>query len=206
MVSKTKSGKKKSKTASLIQQIATEMFAMNGYDGTIMDEVARVSGANKASIYYHFKSKELLYERCMTDLFRSVVEPLLEDIDKVSGSVEKLRCYVSLFAKYAQRNSLMPAALMREISSGGMHMPKAARQEMQKLLFALKSILEQGANNGTFKIVDPVSTHFMVMGSLCFYITSEPMRRAIESEEVTDPTVDVVAEEIFSMLNAALTT
>ncbi|NPA71325.1 MAG: TetR/AcrR family transcriptional regulator, partial [Gammaproteobacteria bacterium] len=47
--------KKPSKTAQLIQHSATKLFAEKGYDGTIMDELASITGANKASIYYHFK-------------------------------------------------------------------------------------------------------------------------------------------------------
>ncbi|GKT13028.1 MAG: TetR/AcrR family transcriptional regulator [Thiomicrorhabdus sp.] len=200
----TEKVKKVSKTAQKIQQVATQLFAQNGFDGTIMDELAAVTGANKASIYYHFKNKEGLYDTCMTDLFAKVVDPVIEAVEAHQAVLDKLEAYVVAFSHSAYENRQMPAALMREIASGGVNMPVKARQQMQRLLFTLKDILKAGQDSGELDYVDPVATHFMVIGSLCFYICSEPMRLEIESTTKTDPSVDEATIEMVSLIKRAL--
>jgi TetR/AcrR family transcriptional repressor of mexJK operon len=44
-----------------ILECASELFLTQGYTHTSMDEVAKVSGVSKQTVYSHFKNKELLY-------------------------------------------------------------------------------------------------------------------------------------------------
>ena len=88
------SNKKLSKTALHIMQHATHLFAANGYEGTIMDALSELACVNKASIYYHFQDKANLYEQCLVNLLRNVVDEVIHAIDAVDGSEKKL---ISLF-------------------------------------------------------------------------------------------------------------
>ncbi|WP_024852239.1 TetR/AcrR family transcriptional regulator [Hydrogenovibrio kuenenii] len=196
--------KKTSKTAIKIQQAATKLFAEKGYDGTIMDELAELIAVNKASIYYHFQSKENLYDFCLHDLFATVADAVIAQVESQTGVEDKLWAFVQTFAKQTQTHSQMPSILMREIASGGIHMPIAARQQMQRLLEALRTILLEGEKQGIFAKVDPLTTHFMIIGSLCFFITSKPMRDAIGSEQPLDPTLDEATNEIYRLINNAV--
>ena len=49
-------------TASLILVAATEEFSQYGQAGARIDRIAKRAGVNKAMIYYHFHSKEKLYQ------------------------------------------------------------------------------------------------------------------------------------------------
>ena len=196
--------RKRGKTATKILQTATEMFAEKGFGGSTMDELCARSGANKASIYYHFGDKAGLYEAALTELFKSVVEPVLQAVAQAQGTVEKLHAFIAAFAENASQTPTMPAILMREIAGGGMNMPLAAREQMQRLLFALKVILQDGEKTGRFKPSDPLTTHFMILGSLCFFITSAPMRQAIPAKKKIDPTLDETIQQLTAMVEAAL--
>lgn len=195
--------KKRGKTASKILQTATEIFAENGYSGTTMDQLCARSGVNKASIYYHFGDKAHLYEVALTELFQQVIEPVLRAVAQVHDVLEKLHVFIASFAEQASRLRTMPAVLMREIASGGMNMPVAAREQMQRMLFALKVILQEGQKTGRFKTKDPLTLHFMILGSLCFFITSEPMRLAIPAEK-KDLNLDETIGQLTSMVEAVL--
>jgi AcrR family transcriptional regulator len=60
-------------TRARIQQIALELFAEQGYEGTSLREIAERLDVTKAALYYHFKSKE--------DIVRSLVGDYMGQID-----------------------------------------------------------------------------------------------------------------------------
>jgi len=197
--------KKPSKTAQLIQDSATKLFfAEKGYDGTIMDELASITGANKASIYYHFKNKQGLYEKCMTDLFSKVADQVEQAVNQKTNPTEQLANFITAFSVAAYANPQIPSALMREMATGGENMPVSARQQMQRLVFTLKNILSTGCEQGLFNPINPLTVHFLVIGSLCLYITSEPMRLGIQSDKKIDPSVSEMTDEVVKVIQLAL--
>ncbi|HEY2950242.1 MAG TPA: helix-turn-helix domain-containing protein [Micromonosporaceae bacterium] len=58
-------------TKAQIHQAAVELFTANGYEKTSLREIADRVGITKASLYYHYPSKQALLE--------AVVEPLVTD-------------------------------------------------------------------------------------------------------------------------------
>jgi len=53
-------------------QCATVLFATRGFDGTSMADVAAAGSLSKASVLYHFQSKDLLWQECVDQLWRDV--------------------------------------------------------------------------------------------------------------------------------------
>jgi len=192
--------KKISKTAVNILAHANDMFAEFGYDGTIMDDLAQRADVNKASIYYHFKNKEYLYEQCLTHQFKTVVDQTLIAVDQVQSTKDKLHRLIISFAQQADKNPQMPSILMRELASGGINMPANARKQLQRMLFQLRDILEMGVKEGVFNQLDAFSAHIMIMGSICFFISSKPMRKAIESSTVVDPSLDEAINGVANII------
>ncbi|MDG4812619.1 TetR/AcrR family transcriptional regulator [Hydrogenovibrio sp. 3SP14C1] len=195
---------KQNATALKIRTTATEMFAEKGYDGTIMDELTVRSGVNKASIYYHFQDKSNLYEQCLTHLFANVADAVINATELATPGTPKLKAFVKTFAKLANATPAMPAILMREIASGGHNMPVTARHQMQRLLSTLKFILDTEDPNPNFEPINALTPHFMIIGSLCFYLTSQPMRDRIESTEKIDPTLEEFTQQLIDILQSGL--
>src|SRR5699024_2124225 len=66
-------------TKDTILQIATFLFLEKGYPLISMDDVAQQANVTKATVYYHYKTKD--------DLFTDAVVKLME---RISGGIEKI--------------------------------------------------------------------------------------------------------------------
>ena len=71
--------------------VATQVFTERGYDGTSMEDLARVAGITKSSIYHHVESKEAILriglDRALDALFAVFEEPAASS----GAAVDRLR-------------------------------------------------------------------------------------------------------------------
>jgi AcrR family transcriptional regulator len=73
---------------------ATELFAQRGYAGCSIREICKMSCITKPVLYYHFRSKEHLYQELMLDIFNQTKKDLLR-LSKFQGSLrDRLVLYV----------------------------------------------------------------------------------------------------------------
>ncbi|MGW7683670.1 TetR/AcrR family transcriptional regulator [Kribbella sp. NPDC054772] len=69
-------------TKAEIHRAAVDLFSNQGYDKTSLREIAEQVGITKASLYYHYSSKQ--------DLLRAIVGTFLEDLFEVLRRVDTL--------------------------------------------------------------------------------------------------------------------
>jgi AcrR family transcriptional regulator len=62
---------------------AMQAFAAKGYDKTTMDDIVRVSGLSKGTIYWHFKNKQALY-LAMIGMITDQTITLFDEVLRVS--------------------------------------------------------------------------------------------------------------------------
>ena len=53
-------------TADELRRVALELFASSGYHATSLQHIAEVAGVSKASVLYHYSSKEVLLEAALS--------------------------------------------------------------------------------------------------------------------------------------------
>ena len=59
-------------TREAAQRVATDLFIRQGYDATSLREIAGALGIKKASLYYHFESKEAIVESVLAARLREL--------------------------------------------------------------------------------------------------------------------------------------
>ena len=65
-----------------IHRAALELFSVQGYEKTSLREIAEQVGITKASLYYHYSSKQ--------DLLRAIIGTFFDDINRVFELVDTL--------------------------------------------------------------------------------------------------------------------
>jgi TetR/AcrR family transcriptional regulator len=64
-------------TADDLRRVALELFSTDGYQSTSLQQIAERAGVSKATVLYHFASKEVLLE--------SVLAPAVDQLDGILG-------------------------------------------------------------------------------------------------------------------------
>ena len=73
-----------------IQQAALELFARRGYHGAGMQAIAQAVGLTKATLYWHFASKEELFRYVYQDFVQEMLRPLGQALDGSTLPQDKL--------------------------------------------------------------------------------------------------------------------
>jgi TetR/AcrR family transcriptional regulator len=163
-------------TREALLDAGAELFARYGFGGTTVDMIARRARANKAMINYYFGGKEGLYEQILISTFGEAAARVQTVLDAARPADEMLRAFTEMFRDLIAQRPHFPAMMIREAISGGRHLNDRVLPFFLDMFVKVRRIYEQGIEDGTFRPVDPVLTHLVVMGGLLFFFATEPMR------------------------------
>jgi AcrR family transcriptional regulator len=170
------SAEKRSGTATRILEAAASVFSEVGFAGARVDEIADRAGVNKALIYYHIGDKETLYAEVINNVIGNTAETIARQIQDVQDPEEKLRIYMRTLARNIDNNPQVAPILMREVASGGKHLPEIVARDIFRIVNMLREILKEGEEKGLFVETIPFLIHLMVVGAIITYKTSAPIR------------------------------
>ena len=110
------------RTASRILDVAEDLFAAQGYDGTSLRQIADGVGIKEPGLYNHFSGKQSLYEAVLHRGLNPMAEALSEHLERGNG----LRDYTDLPAvmtdlllEHPQMAALFQQALLGDSTSVG---------------------------------------------------------------------------------------
>ena len=76
-----------------------DLFAKKGYDGTSIEEITAVVGVAKGTLYYHFSSKEEIFNFLVEDGMNLLKNSVDIKIAKMKGTVQKLQAVILIQIK-----------------------------------------------------------------------------------------------------------
>jgi AcrR family transcriptional regulator len=121
-----------------ILDVATSLFAERGYEGASMNDVAARAGMRKASLFYHFASKDALYEAVLTRLLAKIAAALEEVYTREGSFLERLDAAAEVSTTVLGADPFAARLFLREAMDWGpsMHGP---------LLHGILGVLERTA-------------------------------------------------------------
>jgi len=102
-----------------ILRVAERLFAVKGYDGARIDEIAEEAKVNKALIYYYFKSKKGVLQELFQNFFRESSKMLMNYVKHggfgTASSQEADRYIKEYFAYYDKKKDILKIMLMESL-------------------------------------------------------------------------------------------
>jgi TetR/AcrR family transcriptional regulator len=164
-------------TKGKILSAARNEFAERGLAGARVDRIAALANVNKAMIYYHFHSKDNLYQ-AVIDEHLSVIAEFLEKNLAPDVPLEETFLKISEFMNslFISRKNFMPI-MLREIADGGDRIKMAmARLFSEKGIAArIKKMIDLGIKKGQFRKIDSKQAMISFLGMNIFYLISSPV-------------------------------
>ena len=163
-----------SKTEQTFVDVARQLFAKNGLEGTTMNDIARESGKGRRTLYTYFSKKEDIYSA----VIESELERLSEKLDEVAAKkirpqdkiIELIYTHLNMIRETVVRNGNLRAEFFRNI-----WMVEKVRKKFDADEIALfRKVYQSGVKYGEFDIdnVNLVAdiTHYCVKGLEVPYI------------------------------------
>jgi AcrR family transcriptional regulator len=151
-----------------------ELFPERGFDGVSVEDLAQRAGVNKALISYHFGGKRGLYAAVLASGFAAVAERL-RGVEDAADAREGLHRFFGVFEEMTRERPDFPVLFLREAVSRGIE--PAVVPHLLEIIGTSRHLAERGHREGLFRKVDPLLFHFNLVGSLAFFLATEPARR-----------------------------
>lgn len=135
--------------------VARDLFAAHGYDGTSVRAITSRAKANLGAITYHFGSKEALYH----EVIKSRAEPLADRIAAAAQApgppLDRIEAIVRAFFEKFIEHPEIPSLLLRELASGR-QLPPPVQRVVQRNLGSIIQVVTDGQRDGSIRAGDPL--------------------------------------------------
>jgi len=145
------------KTKDRLIEVARQLFAEKGIDDVTMNDIATASDKGRRTLYTYFKNKEEIYNAVIESELKILYNSLQQVVDRDMPADMKLLEFINIrlesTKKVVYRNGSLGAEFFRDI----WHVENIRRPFDIKEIMFLRKILEDGQNEGVFKVTNPKS-------------------------------------------------
>jgi len=158
-------------TKELILNTATELFAIHGYDGLRVDEIASKAQVNKATIYYHFKDKNFIFETIIMEMVDKIFKEIEKKQKGLDEPLKKVEAFFDAISHIVIKYRNLAKIMMQELAVNGKNLSNELKMRFFKILEILINIVDEGIKKEQFKKVSAALIHTIFLGGLNYYLS-----------------------------------
>jgi TetR/AcrR family transcriptional regulator len=150
---------------------ATRLFAERGYEGASMGDLAERVGMRKASLFYHFESKETLYAEVLGTLIAAVGAQIAQAAISEGSFLERVDALSDAITNVLGEQPYAARLIIREAMDFGPVLRDTLADHILGVLGAAEAFLLEGAKKGELARLDVkqflislIGIHFMPFG------------------------------------------
>ncbi len=170
---------------------AQKLFAVHGFDGTSVRDIAHEAGINVAMISYYFGSKEKLMEAVFeqkTNYTRIKVENLL--LNDALSHIEKINILIDDYVeKFIAQQEFHRIMIREQLIEKDTPISGFILELKKRNLLSIKKLIHDGQKGGSFKKnIDIVLMMTTMVGTVSQMITSQRFYREMNNlEDMPEP-------------------
>jgi TetR/AcrR family transcriptional regulator len=142
-------------TRDAILDSAQTLFAQSGYEGTSLNDIAKIVGIRRPSLLHHFESKEALYqatfERHLADWFWRIEDSTQGSTDEWETLDRILETGFSFFSANPEFVRIVRWEMLAQESLLG----KELGEQLRPLMNRAQNFFQRGMDSGRFRHHDP---------------------------------------------------
>jgi AcrR family transcriptional regulator len=173
-----------------ILEVATEEFAMRGFAGARVDEIADRMRTTKRMIYYYFGSKRQLYAAVLEAAYAAIrAEEQTIDVDHLEPPAALRRVAELTFDHHEAHPHFIRLVAIENIH-GAQHLSELpdVRALGSPAIELLERIVARGRESGDFtRDVDALDVHMIISAYCVFRIANRYTFRTLFQRDLLDP-------------------
>jgi AcrR family transcriptional regulator len=144
-------GRTKDGTRERLFTAAAELIGEHGFHGTTVDDIVERAGVAKGTVYYHFRSKEALFDALLNEHFSRLSDAFRTAAEAAGTPTDALRALVRTELDYIHANQAASKLLMSELWRNDRSWCDALRVVRERYITVFHDTLLAGVATGEFR-------------------------------------------------------
>ena len=137
------------KTKRKIFQTAVKLFAEKGYENTGIEEITSVAGFAKGSLYYHFETKEDLFDLLLEEGYKLLNNSIDIKFRRCNNALDKLKAIILVQIKSIIRYEDFVTVIVNNTLGENSRTQKCQRA-VNNYVKRIEDVIIEGINDGIF--------------------------------------------------------
>ena len=133
-----------------ILETAMKLFAEKGYDATSVEEITATVGVAKGTLYYHFSSKEEIYNFLLEEGTKLLINNIDLKISKLNNSIDKLRAVALLQLRIITKYQNLITIYLSQVWGSDQRNQKCQKY-ITDYIGKIEEIVKEGIQSGELK-------------------------------------------------------
>ena len=154
------------KTKRKIFETAMKLFAEKGYEATSVEEITATVGVAKGTLYYHFSSKEEIYNFLIEEGMKLLHNSIEIKTENLTDPIAKLKAVITIQLKVIMKYDEFITILLSQIW-GTEPRHQHFRKYIYEYIDVIQKIIEEGIEKGVIRDCDSHLMASSVFGAIC---------------------------------------
>ena len=154
------------KTKRKIFETSMKLFAEKGYDATSIEEITATVGVAKGTLYYHFSSKEEIFNFLVEEGIKLLQNSICIKTSKYKNYIDKVKAIVLIEIKIVQKYENLITILLSQFYGKETRNQKC-QMHVYEYIEQIEEIVKEGINKGEIKQGDPKAIASEIYGLIC---------------------------------------
>lgn len=162
----------------VILEAALDVFAVHGFRGSTIDQIAEVAGMSKPNLLYYFPRKEEIHRRLISELLVTWLAPLRE-MDGKGDPFPEIRSYIRRKLEMARDYPRESRLFANEMLQGAPHIIEMIEIDLKTLVDEKAQVLLGWMEEGKLTRTDPYHLIFSIWATTQHYADFDVQVRAV---------------------------